>query len=361
MMIRRRANVWVIGVFLAAMLAWGGSQAEAMPGAAHQRLATLLLDTPPSSGGAKGLTVEQVRAVSRWMDTPAMQTGQYTNQAVGQPVHPSNHGHLRHNPVRVAKAMSGDGGVNAAKLNVARLHKIADVAYNTAGVDGSTVTPEMKREAKNIIRYVWQHKRLPDTLPDWVDQSGQIITNSTKSTASSKTSSAVAAKSGTASKAGGGAAGSAGSGKLAALAGGGVMIGRIVIEGGAATIQYNRGNVSTGQYNEELRAVGIRAVGSGVLTSAALVAFTNPGTAVVFIVAVGACIVVDVTYGIVQNHFDDSEAWRAFYERLPREQRQGLLVERIAPDPGMNNFGRTYGPIRARRRSPANAPDFARR
>ena len=318
-------------LFVAVVLNSG--TAWAMPGAAHDSLAQLLLDTPPEMGGAKGLSLEQIDAVNRWIDNPATKTGQYTNKAVGKTVHPTNHGHLRHNPTRVARVMSGDGTVNPAKLNVARLHKIADVANNKAGVDGWKITAKMKQEAQKILDYVTKNGRLPEQLPNWVDDSGPILTDRAKSIKA-------------AGKAGktGGAAGMAGRLGKAVKTGGAVTIGRIIIEGGIATIQYSKGNLSTGQYEDELVAVGIKAVGSGVLTSAAIICFTNPGTAVVFVVAVGACIVVDVTYGAVKEVFDDSDAWEAFYNQLPRECRQGLLVDQIAPDPGLKNFGRTYGP-----------------
>ncbi len=312
--------------------------ALSLPGSAHDTMAELLLDTPAELGGAKGLTLDQIRAINDWIDNPATKTGEYMNQGVGKAVHPTNHGHLRHNPFRTAKALGGNGTVDPAKWNIARLHKIADIANNTAGVDGWQITPKMRQEAQRILDYVAKNKRLPKNLPTWVDKSGPLLTDRAKAIASS----------GSKTAAGGGAGEAAGLLSRfgpASKAGGFVTVGRIVIEGGIATIRYANGDLSRGQYEEELVAVGIKAVGSGVLTSAALICFTNPGTAVVFIVAVGACVVVDTIYGIVKDVFDDSDTWRAFYERLPREWRRALLVELVAPDPEMRNFGRTYGPV----------------
>lgn len=312
--------------------------ALSLPGLAHDALAELLLDTPPELGGAKGLTADHVRAINDWIDNPATKTGKYVNRGVGETVHPTNHGHLRHNPIRASKALSGTREINPARANVARIHKIADVAYNKAGVDGWKLTSEMKQEAQRILNYVAKHRRLPPNLPSWVDTSGSVLTDRAKAAAAGGGKTA-------AGSVAGGAAGFLSRLGPALKAGSFVTVGRIVIKGGIATIRYANGDLSRGQFEEELVAVGIKALGSGALTSAALVCFTNPGTAVVFIVAVGACIVVDTVYGIVHRVYDQTEGWRAFYEHLPREWRQGLLVELVAADPGMKNFGRRYGPV----------------
>jgi hypothetical protein len=327
-----------------------------MPGTAHNELAQRLLNTPASQGGSQGLTMDQARAVGRWMDNPTSKTGQYINRSVGRPVHPINHGHLRHNPVRVAKAMSGNGTVDPAKLNVARLHKIADVAHNKAAVDGWKITSQMRKEAQVIIDHVAKHHRLPKQLPGWVDQSGPIITERAKSIAAAGKAKAAKQTAGLLikrtprpmpmpkrlppgspmprptiprpdfppvgprpmPKVPPGHAGPAALAKAAKM-GGGVVVGRIIIEGGIATIQYVNGGLSTGQYNQAITATGIKALGSGALTSVALICFTNPGTAVVFVVAVGACIVVDTTYGLVRSTYDKSDEWREFSRRLPPE------------------------------------------
>ncbi len=335
-----RTQSLVLGKVLlcAAISTLAAKPALSFPGATHDQLAALLLDTPPELGGAKGLSVEQIQAANRWMDNPATKTGQYTNHAVGKTVHPTNHRHMRHNPLHASKALSGTGTVDPAKINITRLHKIADVAQpgSVAGTDRWEITPEMKQEAKKILDYVTKNKRLPQNLPSWVDKSGPVITDRARSIAEAGTK--------TADKAGGTVAAAGRFGKALKI-GGGVALGRIVIEGGIATIRYANGDLSRGQYEDELVAVGIKAVGSGVLTSAALVCFTNPGTAVVFIVAVGACIVVDTVYGIVTAAFDKTEARAEFYRRLPPEFRNGLLVNLLEPDPAMTNFGRTYGPV----------------
>jgi len=157
-----------------------GPLAEAMPGFEHDRLAGLLLESEPVQGGSKGLGEAKVRAISKWMDNPTAKTGQYRiNTLDGSPkVTPSNHQHLRHNPTRAARALSGTREVDLGTLNQARMHKIADVSVTKAsGVDGWTVSPKMQNEAKQIISFVEKHKRLPQKLPVWVDESGPVLKN----------------------------------------------------------------------------------------------------------------------------------------------------------------------------------------
>jgi len=145
-----------------------------MAGEAHDALGKLLLETPASQGGAKSLSPERVEAINRWIDNPATRTGEFVNHTTGTPVHPTNHGHLRHNPERVAQVFSGDGTVGQAELNVARLHKIADVAANKAGVDGENITGRMRREANQVIAEVERTRGLPKELPVWVDRRGSL-------------------------------------------------------------------------------------------------------------------------------------------------------------------------------------------
>jgi broad specificity phosphatase PhoE len=154
--------------------------AVAMPGKDHDALARLLLDSPISKGGSKGLSESQVRAISEWMDNPTQNIGKQRIQGLEEKpkVTPGNHQHLRHNPERAARALSGTRTINPAVLNQARVHKIADVAVSKAsGVDGWELTPKMKKQAQNLIQYIEKHKRLPTRLPTWVDASGPLLTD----------------------------------------------------------------------------------------------------------------------------------------------------------------------------------------
>ncbi|MFO7897763.1 MAG: hypothetical protein R6V58_01745 [Planctomycetota bacterium] len=302
-------------VILAVLFA--SSAAGAMPGAAHDQLATLILETPASNGGAAGLDLTQVESIHRWIDNPATKTGQYTNRVIGKPVHPTNHGHLRHNPIRTTRALSGTGGIDQAKLNVARLHKIGDVAENVAGVDGWQPTARMKREAKQIVRYVKDHHRLPDKLPEWVDKRGPIYEPEVAQGALSKRLA------------------------FAGKVGGGVFVGRLLIEGGLDVRRYLKGDLSKAAFQEALRGDFIKASGSGVLTATVLVCFTNPGTALVVVVATGACVVVDLVHNGASYHLGAKRRARAQFRReLPSEFRKGLVPELVRPDPSLRRFHR---------------------
>ncbi len=147
----------------------------AMPGAAHDSLAIKLMGTPAENGGIGNMPVEKLQSINDWIDNPATRTGEFENHVTRSPVHPNNHGHLRHNPNGVGQVFSGDGSVDPAARNVARLHKIADVAHNHAGVDGyGKITAAMRREAQKILRYVEANGALPKNLPAWVDEAGPL-------------------------------------------------------------------------------------------------------------------------------------------------------------------------------------------
>ena len=155
------------------------SVTHAMSGYEHLKGAKLLLKTAPERGGAAGLTAEELQKIQQWMDNPSQQTGQYINHTTGQLVNPRNHGNQRHNPVAPAKVFSGNGTVDLATKNVARLHKIQDVATNTAGLDGYPhITDRMRSEAKRILEDVRKTHRLPEKLPDWVDAPGPLTETS---------------------------------------------------------------------------------------------------------------------------------------------------------------------------------------
>jgi hypothetical protein len=147
---------------------------SAMPGTAHDSVAAVLLSHGPPHG-AKGLTMQHVKSINRWMDNPATKTGQYVNRRAGAIIHPRNHGLLRHNPDAVARALSGTGKANAAIKNIARIHKIADVAHNVAPVDGWLISPRVRAEAQGLVVKIARTSRLPNRLPTWVDQPGPLI------------------------------------------------------------------------------------------------------------------------------------------------------------------------------------------
>jgi hypothetical protein len=147
---------------------------NAMPGEAHDRLGKKILSQSTARGGAAGLMPQQVESINRWMDNPATKTGEYMNRSVDQLVCPRNHGILRHNPDSVSRALSGTGEINPAIKNVARVHKIADIAHNTSPVDGWKPAGEMKRGAQQMISHVETHNSLPQKLPKWVDEAGPL-------------------------------------------------------------------------------------------------------------------------------------------------------------------------------------------
>jgi hypothetical protein len=167
-------NVICCGVVLFAFVGIG----QAMPGNRHDALGRLLLESDPMQGGSKGLSPEKVRTVSDWMDNPTRKTGQYRlNGLEGSPkVTPWNHQHTRHNPIRVARALSGTREIDLATLNQARIHKIADISVTKgSGVDGWVVTDKMRKESSKILDFVEKNRRLPEKLPQWVDESGPVL------------------------------------------------------------------------------------------------------------------------------------------------------------------------------------------
>lgn len=152
------------------------SRLMAMPGPAHDALATILIGTPIEQGGIGAMNPKKIEAINDWIDKPARQTGEFINPVTDSPVCPANHNHLRHNPVEVGHQFSRDASANAAAQNVARLHKIADVANNKVGIDGyESISSSMRREAKGILKFVEKNRRLPAELPKWVDQAGSLI------------------------------------------------------------------------------------------------------------------------------------------------------------------------------------------
>ena len=181
-MTMKNLSLPICGVLLLAQLSPLVPQARAMSMPAHlDGTADLggmndLLGTPVEQGGAGNMPPAKVQSIGDWMDNPAQKTGQYNNHAAGgKPVHPSNHNLLRHNPDNVGRVFSGDGTVDPAARNVARVHKIQDIYNNSRPVDGWEITPGTRTEAEQLLRSLKESKRLPARLPTWVDQPGPLI------------------------------------------------------------------------------------------------------------------------------------------------------------------------------------------
>ncbi len=136
-----------------------------------------LLRTSAHKGGAAGLTKAQLLKQSKYMDYYATQIGKIANRRGGGMMAPANHATLRHNPIHVSKSLSGDGTVNLARRNVARVHKIQDAYYNSfkSNVDGWRPNSKIKADSKRILRFLKRHGRLPKDLPYWVDNSGPYL------------------------------------------------------------------------------------------------------------------------------------------------------------------------------------------
>lgn len=184
--IRRNNMSKVFFIVISVMLI--GTAAQALPRSEHQTYGHLLLKTAPEKGGSKGMNPAKVGIINDWIDNPTKKLGQYRISSIqGAPkVTPLTHRHLRHNPIRVAKALSGNGTIDRAILNQARLHKIADFSTGTTGVDGwGKPTPKQVKQAKKILQFVQEHYTLPKRLPKWVDQSGPFFTARAKSIQSS--------------------------------------------------------------------------------------------------------------------------------------------------------------------------------
>lgn len=137
-----------------------------------------LRGTLPRQGGIGDMARRRIESISRWMDNPATRIGETRNRmAGGESLSPWNHRAQRHNPERVAKAFAGRGQPDPAVRNVARVHKLQDIATGRAPTDGHVITPNMRRNARNILKRIRTYRRLPpdNLLPTWVDQSGPGI------------------------------------------------------------------------------------------------------------------------------------------------------------------------------------------
>ena len=159
-----------------------------MPGVAHRSGAMFLQGTAPELGGVGGMTIEQISKVGSYMDHTTRFFGKYNVGDSGKPLSAWNHNELFHNPMKVARTLSGvSGEVDLAILNLARLHKIQDIASNTRPVDGWFITDQRRAEAQKILDFVKRNGRLPKSLPVWVDavgtETGVLVGSATRSSA----------------------------------------------------------------------------------------------------------------------------------------------------------------------------------
>ena len=132
-----------------------------------------LMETSLNRRGLKSIPLSKIEKLTKWMDAPVKDIGKYKVQKLsGEILTPLNHGALRHNPVNVQKVFKFKGALNAA-----RMHKLQDLAYNSerAIVDGYKVTPQLRHDAKVILRYIRRYKKFPSRLPAWLDKSGPLI------------------------------------------------------------------------------------------------------------------------------------------------------------------------------------------
>ena len=145
----------------------------ASPAPVHHRDIGYLLDVMVKKGGFGNLTKEEAIKIMDFMDAPSRHIGEYhVNVSGGKILTPTNHADLYHNPINIRNVFHSDEA-----MNVARLHKIQDVAYNSskASIDGWNTTDNMVKQANDILTHVRKHGRFPKHLPKWVDQQGPNI------------------------------------------------------------------------------------------------------------------------------------------------------------------------------------------
>lgn len=162
-----------IAVFVVAVIVCLAFNLSAMPGFMHHQDIDYLLDVMVKKGGFGNLTKEEAIKIMDFMDAPAKHIGEYhVNVSGGKTLTPTNHADLYHNPLNIRNVFHSDEA-----MNVARLHKIQDVAYNSskASIDGWNSTEKMVKQANDILTYVRKHGRFPKHLPRWVDQQGPNI------------------------------------------------------------------------------------------------------------------------------------------------------------------------------------------
>lgn len=176
----KKGSIIVVGLVVMStpMYVWSMAQSQHQMGMGDLGGIRDLIGSPASQGGIGDMPIQRIESINRWMDNPATRTGQMKNQmAGGETLTPRNHRFQRHNPAKVANAFAGRGTPDPSVMNVARLHKIQDVAIGTSAVDGHPITPAMKKQAETILRYVRRYKLLPQEhrLPAWVDDAGPLM------------------------------------------------------------------------------------------------------------------------------------------------------------------------------------------
>ena len=162
-----------IAMFVVAVIVCLAFNLSAMPGFMHYQDIDYLLDVMVKKGGFGNLTKEEAIKIMDFMDAPAKHIGEYhVNVSGGKTLTPYNHADLYHNPLNIRNVFHSDEA-----MNVARLHKIQDVAFNSskASIDGWNSTEKMVKQANDILTYVRKHGRFPKHLPRWVDQQGPNI------------------------------------------------------------------------------------------------------------------------------------------------------------------------------------------
>ena len=162
-----------IAMFVVAVIVCFDCNLLASPGPLHHKDINYLLDVKVKKGGFGNLTKDEAIKIMDFMDAPAKHIGEYhVNVSGGKTLTPTNHADLYHNPLNVKNVFHNDEA-----MNVARLHKIQDVAYNSskASIDGWNSTENMKNQAIKIRQFVKDHNRFPKHLPKWVDQQGPNI------------------------------------------------------------------------------------------------------------------------------------------------------------------------------------------
>ena len=162
-----------IAMFIVVVMSCLVSSLLASPGPVHHKDIDYLLNVPVEKGGFGGLTKDEAVKVMDFMDAPAKHLGEYhVNVSGGKLLTPTNHADLYHNPLNIRNIFHSDEA-----MNVTRLHKIQDVAYNSskASIDGWNSTENMRIQAVKIRQFVKDHNRFPRHLPKWVDRQGPNI------------------------------------------------------------------------------------------------------------------------------------------------------------------------------------------
>ena len=160
-------------MFVVAVVFYFVGSLLASPAPVHHRDIGYLLDVMVKKGGFGNLTKEEAIRVMDFMDAPSRHVGEYhVNVSGGKKLTPTNHVDLYHNPYNIRNIFHSDEA-----MNVARLHKIQDVAHNSgkASIDGWNPTGKMKRQANYALHHVKNHNSFPKHLPKWVDQQGPNI------------------------------------------------------------------------------------------------------------------------------------------------------------------------------------------